>query len=422
MKIKTTQPQPGRTLKACLLSLACCLATSTMAQLDVITSKPIEVFHGANPYTEYDGSKRTNPMEVLCAEGATVTVQIKNPNHLLYQYEAVIREIEIKNDLPDVGNLLEILNGLAADPRTSQRSFQVVSTSISYHDFFDAVILLKGQIDEVQSIIRQSDDESNPVSHYIREINKISNAKNNFNDSKLEDHLVDLLKQDTTALDSEPKKLMFYALESQAKLLAKAVADLRKSLTTKQSFAYKFKAGKKPFTISIIAKPLNGVTPGRATDTIAQVLVHPYITSSWELNPVLNVVLATQGKEFKVENGVITEAPLDDVTLRYGIFLVRNMWNWGRYKEVRCGLGAGFTVRPIKDQKILDNLQAGFFANIKDQVKLGAGIGFAQVPNGLSQSSVGQPLPPDVSSIQEITTYKNRPAAFVSITIFGLKF
>jgi DNA-binding FrmR family transcriptional regulator len=412
-----------KTPKRVWIALACwCLATSAFAQLEVISSKPIEVFHGKTSYITYDGSKRTNPMEVLCAEGTSVTIEILNANHLLYQYEAVIREIEIKNDMPDVGNLLEILNGLAANPLSSSRAVPRAPATLFYHDYLDAVTLLKGQIENVQKIIRDSDSEKQPVSDFIVQIENISSAKNNFNDPKLEDHLIDLLKSDATTGDPDAKKFMFDALEAQAKLLAKSVTELRASLTTRQSFIYKFKTGKKPFTISIIAKPLKGITYHRAIDTIAQVLVHPYITSSWEIIPTFNLVYATQGKDFKVENDLITEAELDDVTFRYGFFVVRNIWNWGRYKEVRCGLGAGFTLRPIKDQKILDNLQAGFFTNIKDQIKLGVGIGFAQVPKGLSQSAVGKALPPDISSIDEIITYKNRPAAFVSITIFGFKF
>src|ERR1044072_2895609 len=99
-----------------ITALFLCLLLNTplvFGQIDIITSEPIEVFHGAISYATYKGAKRTTPFEVLSAHGATVTVQIINPNYLLYQYSSVIKEIQIEDDMPDISDLVLGLNNLS---------------------------------------------------------------------------------------------------------------------------------------------------------------------------------------------------------------------------------------------------------------------------------------------------------------------
>jgi hypothetical protein len=400
----------------------CLLAQAGLAQknkLDIVTSEPIKIFHGAEPVVEYENRERTRDFEVLSAEGATVTVRIKNPNYLLYQYSTNVKEVQIKDDLPDISELVLALNALPVQ-RVARAA--VAPTCLGdLSDLSEALKDLQEQMDEARKIIAESDDEARPLSIFLTEVEQLPAAKYNFNDPALEANLVSLVKESVTGTSAE-EKFISLAMQGKMKEIAKEVSDLKAMLITSQSFSYKFRTGKKVYTIAIIAQAKKGVRAHRAVDTLAKITVHPYVVSSWEMIPTLNFVYASGGKEFGVENGLITERDMDEVTPRYGVFLVRNLWNWGRFNEVRCGLGVGFALRAQQDQKILENLHAGFFANIRDRVRLGLGVGFAQVPTGINQSAVGEALPADVKSIDDITTYSRRPAAFLSITIFGFKF
>jgi hypothetical protein len=400
------------------------------AQIDVVTSKPIEVFHGTTTYVEYDGIKRVSPFEVLSREGSNLTIQIKNPNYLLYQYSSIVKEVQVKDDLPDVTEFLAALNNLQVPSNSLFSNYSSRASALCLSDltaYFGAIQTLQADINVAKKAISDSDDDSQSLNFYLKKIKDLSNAKNNFNDDKLEENLLFALNSAfkptgrAISLTAE-QELILDALQTQARGLAKIVNDIKGTLITKQSFVYKYKTGKKAYTISIVAKPLNGFKPLRTVDTIAQILVRPYVRSSWEIIPTLNFVYASGGKEFKVENGLITENAMDQVTPRYGAFLIRNIWNWGEYKEVRCGIGVGFSLRAAKDQQVLENLQAGFFTNIQDFLKIGVGVGWAQLPTGLNKAGVGLPLPGDVSSVEEITSYSRNPAAFLSITIFGFKF
>lgn len=405
-----------------LLAVLCLLTQTCLAQknkLDIVTSEPIKVFHGADPVVEFGNRERTRDFEVLSAEGATVTVRIKNPNYLLYQYSTNVSEVQVKDQLPDITELVLALNALPVPAVAREAPAPTCLGDLS--TLSDVLGKLQEQIDRARKIIAESDDETRPLSMFLREIEQLPGAKYNFNDPALEANLVELVKTSVT-VSSDKEKFISVAMQGTMKEIAKEVSDLKAMLTTGQSFSFKFRTGKKVYTIAVIARAKKGVKAHRAVDTLASITVHPYIVSSWEMIPTLNFVYASGGKDFDVENGLITQRNMADVTPRYGVFLVRNLWNWGRFNEVRCGLGVGFALRPKQDQKLLENLHAGFFANIRDQVRLGLGVGFAQVPTGINQSAVGEALPADIRSIDDITTYSRKPAAFLSVTIFGFKF
>jgi hypothetical protein len=167
-----------------------------------------------------------------------------------------------------------------------------------------------------------------PLNYYLNKVRNLSSAENNFNDVKLKENLLQALATHLTPT-SDQQRLVFNALRSHCEGLINSISIIKSSLKTKQSFVYKYRTTKKVYSISIIAKPIDGVTQARTIDTIAQVLVRPYLTSSWEIIPTLNFVYTSGGKEFKIENGLITESAMDQVTPRYGAFLVRNIWNWG---------------------------------------------------------------------------------------------
>lgn len=395
------------------------------AQVKMLSSKTVQVFHAPKSVLKYQTTTEPGKLEVLVPEGSVITVQIENPNYLRYQYATSLKEIEINHGLPDLSELIAGLNGLNVESLTAAsavrsgggtRGVPPLCDESMLRSYVDKVNTLKGDIENVKDIMLRSESTEHNLEYYIAQINAVSANAGRFNDPKLEDNLIKTIE--SGVCDAR----IVEALKSEAKYYAKTVAEIRAKLKTSQTFSYNYKVGKKRMTITVIARPLEGVTPLRQIDTIATLVIHPYITSTWELIPTLNFVWTKPGKKYSVEDGLIVEESGEEITPRLGMFLVRNIWNWGTYKEVRTGLGVGFAVRPIKDQNVLDNLYAGVFTNIADQVKLGLGIGWAQIPTGLDGAKPGDAMPTNVSSLDDITKYSRSPAAFLSITIFGFEF
>lgn len=402
------------------------LSNRVGAQIDVLDPETVSIFHAMPSVIQYDEKSRAKKIKIIAPEGSTIHIQIQNTNPWLYQYGTSLKEVELKDDMPNISELLLALNEInfqlpiAAFQRAGVLYPAVYTQNLN--PYLNAIQELKVDIETVKKIIEESDDTKENIPFYIRKIKaEVSSNKNRFLDDELKKHLDETLKSNFKPTGPE-QEIVLDAFLAQAKYYSDVVSDIRKILDRKHSFSVEYKISRKTMVIAVIASPLKGVKAERDVDTIATIIIRPYITSSWELLPTANFVYTESGKKYGVEDGKITQRPGESVTPKLGMFLVRNIWNWGASKEIRTGIGVGFALKPTKDQKILDNLYAGYFVNMYDQLRLGFGVGWAQVPSGLNTGVVGEALPKDVSNIDDITSFSRKPAAFLSITLFGFEF
>jgi hypothetical protein len=92
-------------------------------------------------------------------------VQIKNPNYLLYQYSSVIKEVQIKDDLPDISDLIQALNGIPIAPNSSfelANSARGTECLDDLSGYFTIIDTLQRQIQRARNAIVNSDDDTMP--------------------------------------------------------------------------------------------------------------------------------------------------------------------------------------------------------------------------------------------------------------------
>jgi hypothetical protein len=167
----------------------------------------------------------------------------------------------------------------------------------------------------------------------------------------------------------------------------------------------------------------SGVTLDRPTDSkdgkpVASVEVDPQSTALFEVAPGAVVNLAVRDRrEFRLENGVV-RASSGSPTFDPGLFVnIRT----GR----RSPIWATFGVIQSEGRKaapFIGILQRFGYSLSGPHATLGIGVSILEVTTELTKGAVDQPLPADVTRLEDIVRRERKPALGVTFTVSGFEF
>ena len=387
----------------------------------------IFVYHGAGNTALWNDKEKEfiSNMPIKKKKGETVSVQIVNPNPLFYTYEIKQNDFEIKEDLPDITALLTAANLLIVG-----NSEKGMSADIPY---FTTLIALENEIEKAKEIIATSDApetrkktdvdfNSRGLQRAIVRLNdkeELSNEPGHFNDTKIADNLSKQLKE-TENLDPTSVKA-FTALNAAYVQKVYEIKALVKSVPTviTSTFTITEKASK----IVLIIKPKDPKKEGLARDIKEIVLatVQPFFDrATLELVPVGNVRFANDIREYYLDNKIVKERTKDDVSFVPGFILNANLARFGELKEMAVGLGLGYSISSKNNQFNQFSLSSLF--SYRNFLRVGAGVGFSSYPAGLKEGGkVDAALPDNIKNLNDIISYDNKAAFFITFSFTGLK-
>ncbi len=357
--------------------------------------------------TEKDKVKGAPSSELQIQKGASVCFVIDNPNLLLYSYKIVTKVVEDKpsQELNDFVKLLEpLLENLIAKGDDGDDYVQLI----------DKIAELNIKI-EARKISSDSEADFSVVfaemSENIKELKrKIGQANTQFE-----------------AMDVDEKKLKkglqayLKIIEERIGIIEKDLNATRVSLTSEYTLCVPVEKGvMKVYLIATRKVKLNkDETPVRPVDTLAVLTVRALDDQRYRFasGVLLSYPLGKGATSFAVENNLIVEKPVEtDVSVPVmfqGRFKKSNTWG-------AIGVGMG-------GEKIIKNIFLGIIFDLGEAVgspfsmTLGAGATFMTTATRLSKGKVGEALPADVKTIDDVIDKKLLPGFGVTFTIGALK-
>lgn len=421
----------------------------------LIQSQDLRIFHG-----EYSESVFMRPNEtvanasrekinIIRGTDGIISITIINPNPFFYSYEIKTEDVEIVDDYSNQFEEVVKLLGSIPDISDITNPPGRIVTTTSYDNYLLALQNVDAELEEAKVAIEKSDtpeliqealDRKINSSGFgfrsaIDDIRKLSSAKNHFNSRTLEEDLNALLQKtidDGTfnsnlglgTIGTNPTLEALYKKSYQS-LNSTLASNVNKIIQTTQRervlrFYVPVKENKKT-NVRIIIKRLdeNRSTVRELFDEEIATITPLYVRKTFEIVPAINLVFQQNRQQYSLEDGLIVSNPDDDAKFNAGAMALVNLANFGDFKEYGVGVGLGYSIQP-------EGKASTFFAmpsvSYKDIFRLGFGFGYSLAPVGLKQgANIGEPLPPNISNIEDVVDYKRKAAAVLTLTIGGLK-
>jgi hypothetical protein len=403
-------------------------------------SQDLKFFHGRpNENVLYDaGSRTVIEPKIRKDQGETFSLQILNPNPLFYNYDIKYQQQELKSEDKEITDLFSMLNTILASrvsggPGAAKRL--TGRDSVQLANYKAAIDTLTTDINTAKQYIINSDIPELPqdalaqrrsggLRNAIDRINALSNGQFHFNSGTLLNDLTVL----SNSINIEPILKESLSLLNQSRV--QKVEDIKKSINSqslKTTLLSQFTVTDKPTKVVLTIKRID---PKNETllryfqqvpsDTIILATILPnYKRATLELIPVANFIFAREVQEFYVENNLMQSRSKRQTTVMPGIILNINLPPFGASKEFSFGIGPGYKFS--SDGKVLENFYLSALFSYKNIIRIGIGGGFAQFPYGLKEGGqIGKPLPSNISNLNDLLQYEEKPAAFLTIAFTGL--
>jgi hypothetical protein len=363
------------------------------------------VFYQLATDTE-DQRRRGLPKRLRVPEGGRACFVVENGNPLLYTYSA--SGTAIKTEQPEiVPEIIEVVKGMLGGAAISAGA--AADPHVTYAE---SVSELYASSISLQETLAASDEEADVSTTLTQARAKLTTAqqKNAAADQAFkpleadltDDLLARMLRAGQTDVWGRVQK-MKAQIDSAGVRLARPmcvpVADELKRVV----FAAKYNG--------------QGTARRPVGDSLVAVEVEPISNRAIEVGTgVIFSLSPSDQRSFSVANGVIRGEDDRSPAVRPAAFLLARAWSldwlWGA-----VGVSA--------DKSGVSDLFVGPVARFGGQVigtrlTLGAGLSLARFPVALNQGSEGEPLPENVSNIDDIVTRKLRSTLGVTLTLSGL--
>jgi len=393
------------------------------------------VYHGSGNTTQVfrasDKNSVLNPT-IKLEQGEVLTVTVVNPNPLLYSYTLKTADIEIKTEEKEVTDLLATFSTILAS-RSTGFSATVQTNTNRYKNIIEQ---LTKDINQAKTYIINSDtpesiaqalafDPTVGFRKALTDINGMPNTQYRFNNANLLSDLNALA--DSAGVDTFEKEA-FKLLNSS---LVEKINEIKKQTsfaTTQTIWRQDFKISDKSTQISIEIEKIdkNNNTLRRdgnasAPFVINVAVVEPYFKRAiLELVPVANITYAGDYNEFYLEDNIVKSRERSKTTINSGIILNVNIKRFGDTKEMAVGLGPGYKFNSQGND--FENFYLSALFSYKNFLRIGAGFGYSQVPTDELKGGiqVGDALPADISDLNDLIQYKEKPSVFLTISFTGL--
>lgn len=430
-------------MKKNFLTLFSCLSACVIFAQEA----DIRVYHGKQGESVFLDDKNNSSnsgrrkMKFIRSKDDTIYITVQNPNPFFYKYEINTEDFDIVDDTPDVSLLAEVLNGLLSSqtPGTTSSPFSksdaATSKFATYQEFLNN---LYSDISEAKNYIENSDNpesKSEALDYITNSSGKGFRAASDgiqslasFKIDKLQEKLDDLLKK--AVEDRSLYTSLSITTGDGEKIIEEAYKLLNKNFVTtidqilkiaKEDRIIRFKVPVKENKRTEIRLVISKIDKKGSRDLIDDELatVSPrYHRATLELVPVANVIYYGNRQKFIIDNDIVRSAPDDGFTFKVGTMLLYNVSSFGKYGEGAVSIGLGYN---IPKKGVLDNLYLGSLISYKNIFRIGLGIGFNSYPAGLKDGAkVDQPLPANISNIDDVIDYQRKIAGFITISVSGL--
>ena len=390
-----------------------------------------KVYHGINKETQvYDNSdKQVSKPVVRMRQGESITVKVINPNPILYSYGLKYETITMESDDKAITDLLTTFNTIIST-RTGAAAFTTIT-----NDYKNAINNIINDINDVKKYICQSDKPELPEEalKYSRtggfrfaldKIEGMPSSQFRFNNSTLLSDLNNLSdKAGIDEVEKEAFKILNSSLVEKVNQLKKQTSIQSTQTIWQQEFKVSDSAQKITIIISQLDKSNNTLMrDGNGKDFELEIgTVIPYYKRSvLELVPVANFIFSKDVREFYLDNNIVQARMKATTTTNAGVVLNVNLARFGEAKEMSVGVGPGYKFNSTGNA--FENLYLSTLFSYKNFLRIGFGFGFAQFPKDELKNGVkiGQALPSNISNINDLLQYEEKPSAFLSISFTGL--
>lgn len=388
----------------------------------------------------------SEPAEIVKAQDERVELVVVNPNPLLYEYTFSTNEIEIKDNFPEIGILVNSINSLPEFSKNSTKEDHSFHKSNRANDqtntlgmYIEAIETIRLELSNISQWIRESDSPEskeqalNGVSAGYKElIHKIKNlpdSKGHFNSGNVKEYLDDLLIK---AFEDNKNIDKAYSTDPDAQ---KAIFDSYKVLNQqiKQNIELIKESIKRPTTKRLLV-PLNQKAvevflevkkkPGYSFQNRSEFKQHictiipKYDRAEIELIPIVNLSYAANVPEYSVQGGSVVQGNHSGFKFSVGTMLIYNVKPFGDYDEGALGFGLGYN---FSNKGVWESLYFGSLLSYRNDFRIGLGIGFNAYPSGLvNGASVGNPLPSDIANLKDVVDYKSTLSGFITFSFSGI--
>ncbi len=423
-------------------------------------SQDVRIYHGEKAESVYlkgnenieNASRESVP--IIRGTDGIVSICILNPNPFFYKYEIKTEDVEIvdeySNQFADLVKLLINLPDVSDHFKgITARETHTLSES-KFTQYRNALENLKGEIEIVKDAIEKSDHPETIREAFDRiannngygfrsalgTIEKQSTKNAHFNSSTLLKDLNELLEaaikdssfnlnlslgiKGTNPTLEDLYKEAFMHLNSNLAATINSIIDI-----TKKDRILRFKIPikeNKNTKVRLIITQINkdDKTIRELIDEEVANVYSLYKRKQFEVVPCIDLVFQESRKKFSVENDLIVSTPDDDAKFNIGAMALVNFASFGAFKEYGIGLGISYSIQT-------DGKCNGFFAlpslSYKDIFRIGYGVGYNLAPVGLKGGTkVGDPMPANISNVEDILDYRRKLATVLTISIAGIKF
>lgn len=400
------------------------------------SAQTIKIYHGLKGTSKIikDGVAVGQSEKFVFDEGKEITIEVINAHPALYTYTFNNEEIEIvEQESPDISSLIAFLSKDINNIPDSSKKVFFDSVEVNWpKEYAKKLNKLKDEIKKADSIINISDSPKNIKKALIYSNKKgFLYAKKELMKIKLFsrkdfDSYINNIKEEAKGTSSDfterdhLESTLMELYDSFLDKLAAKIKIIRKSYGNDVSAVIKYKVTLNSkinkVTLSIKEKNSN-INSREIGDDIITIEISPnYKRPVLELVPVVLMHKAKGGKNFGIENGILTESNREEFNFSVGATLNLNLFNWGKYKEFSFGTGLGFALT----ENTLDNFFLNANFNYKKWVRFGVGYGFLRTPTGLKDNLKAGDSAANISNISDVITFQRQPALFFTIVIPGL--
>lgn len=397
----------------------------------------LKIYHGSGKESRIFNENNLvvkNP-KIKMKQGEVLTIEVLNPNPLLYSYKLKYENFSVESEDKAITDLLVLFNTiLSTRVGIGTAAFSVLA--LNTNKYKEAINTLVKDINQAKEHIRESDKPELPdealalrrnagLRNAIDQIASMSSSEFQFNNLNLLKDLNELSEK--SGLDNVEKEA-FKLLNSS---LVEKVNEIKRN-TNRQTittiWVNEIKATDSTTKIKLIFSKLdksnNSLIRDGNTDSGYEMdlgtIIPYYKRATLELIPVANIIFSNKVKEFYLENKIIQTRLKSKTTITPGMVLNINLIKFGERDEMSFGIGPGFKFNTAGD--LFENFYISTLFSYKNFIRVGAGFGFAQFPSEVLKDGgiIGQPLPNNISNLNNLLTYEEKPSIFLTISFTGL--
>jgi hypothetical protein len=408
-----------------VVTLTACLPASSQSLL--------KVYHGERGESKvFDNSNGVVVKPKLkMSQDDILTVEVINANTLLYSYSLKFEKVNIESEDKAITDLLATFNTIIA-----ARAGAFTGTAAATDDYKKAINLLITDINTAKKIIIDSDspelqEDALQLRHTkglrkaLDDLKALPTAQYRFNNTNLLNDLNTL--SDKAKLD-DVEKQAFKILNSSLVEKVNEIKKQTKSYTIETEWKNEFKVTESSTKITLAITKIDKTNNLLTRDGIDEkgfqlelgTIIPYYKRATLEIVPVANFIFSNNVREFYIENSLVQNRSISKTTTNAGVILNINIARFGPTKEMSVGVGPGYKFN--SNGNAFEHFYLSTLLSYKNYIRIGLGLGLAQFPTEELQSGVkvGEPLPANISNLNDLLNFREKPSAFLTIAFTGL--